>query len=57
MTTPTTVEVAAILLGYLMLGEKCSAHEITGALAIGSAAAVDRWAGADGLSALCMLRA
>jgi hypothetical protein len=33
MTTPTTVEVVAILLGYLMLGEKSSAHEITGALA------------------------
>jgi drug/metabolite transporter (DMT)-like permease len=29
--------VTAILLGYLVLGEKISAHEIAGALVIGSA--------------------
>ena len=34
---PATAEVAAILLGYLVLGERISAQEIAGALVIGSA--------------------
>jgi hypothetical protein len=34
---PATAEGTAVLPGYLMLGEKISAQEITGALVIGSA--------------------
>ena len=51
MLVTLLIPVTAILLGYLMLGEKISAQEIVGRAGDRQRAAVDRRAGAEGLSA------